>query len=107
MKPPMHDLIILRSQVIENGKVIKDEQGFPLFTEITTLARVTQESTIVIDDKGQEKQATYTVAIDGTLSPKLQDEIVIGSDAVTIIKIKPRRSYSGKKTYYWVAQCGE
>lgn len=153
MKPPMHDLITLRtpeivkdvhtvqagdtmsgiairygvtSQAImnENGLTstaiyigqkltipgtehqVKDGQGFPQMSVVTTLARVTDESTMVIDDKGQERQATKTVCLDGSLTPKLGDEVQIGSEIVTIIKSKARKSYSGKKIYYWVTHCG-
>jgi LysM repeat protein len=88
-------------------KIVKDDQGFPQMQDITILARVTDESSMVIDDKGQERQATKTVCLDGSLSPNLGDQIIDGLDIVTIIKVKARRSYSGKKTYYWVAQCGE
>lgn len=106
MKPPMHDPITLKTPVLVDGQPVKDDRGFPEMTELNFLARVIEESTLIIDDKGQERQATFTIMMPETIIPKIGDTVVVNGESVTIIKRKPRKSYSGKKIYYWVTNCG-
>jgi hypothetical protein len=106
MKPPMHDLITYRKPRIIDGKVQKDSQSFPIIDESTILARVSSGSEVVINDKGQEVRSAYSIAIDPEFEPQMKDEIQVGTQVVTVLKVKPRKSWSGKNIYYWVVECG-
>ncbi|UYL93893.1 hypothetical protein PK21_gp15 [Geobacillus phage vB_GthS_PK2.1] len=106
MKPPMNDPVILKQPKKVDGQVQKDERGFPEMIEIPVMARVVNESTEVIDEKGQTRQAIMTVILPPSVTPSLGDEIQVGSDTVVILQVTARKSWSGKKTYYWVTNCG-
>lgn len=106
MKPPMHDSIIYMQPVLVDGKPIKDDHGFPEVNPVNLMARVIEESKLVVNDQGQEKQATHTVILPPSIHPNLGDQIDISGQVVVILQRKPRKSYSGKKTYYWVTNCG-
>jgi hypothetical protein len=101
MKPPMHDSVILLKPT-----GTKDDQGFPDMTAIPVIGRVTEESTYITDDRGETVQASHTVILPNTCSPVLGDEIQIGSKTVKILKASARKSFSGRKTFYWVTSCG-
>lgn len=101
MKPPMHDPVILMKS---NGQ--KDDQGFPDMDAIPVIGRVTEESTYITDERGETVQASHTVILPNTCSPVLGDQIQIGSKTVKVLKVNARKSYSGKKIFYWVTNCG-
>lgn len=107
MKPPMHDPVILMQPILVDGEPQKDDNGFPELFEYPVMGRVTEESTLVKDQKGEERQATYTVCLPSTVTPNLGDELKIGDVTVSILKRSARKSYSGTKIYYWVTNCGE
>lgn len=92
---------------IPNERIVKDDYGFPVMVETNVMARVIEESTLVKDERGQDRQASFTVHLPSSITPELGDEIEIDGKIVTILKRKPRKSYSGKKIYYWVVNCGE
>lgn len=107
MRPPMPDTVVLRKPT-----GLKDGRGLPVTDEFSTPARVVEESTTVLDTDGKERQSAFTVMLPTSTNPSLNDEITItdrdGNETrLSVIKRKPRMSYSGKKVYYWVVSCGE
>jgi hypothetical protein len=102
MKPPMHDDLILLKP---NGT--KDDQGFPNVDEIPVVGRVTDESQMIIDDRGETVQATHTVIFPNTCIPAIGDSVRIGTKEIRILKASARKSFSGRKIFYWVTNCGQ
>lgn len=92
---------------IPNERIVKDDYGFPVMVETHLLARVIEESTLVKDERGQDRQASYTIHLPPSVTPQLGDEIEVDGKIVTILKRKARKSFSGKKIFYWVTNCGE
>jgi hypothetical protein len=102
MKPPMHDDVILLKP---DGT--KDDQGFPNTIEIPVIGRVTQESQMITSDRDDNIQSSHTVILPNTVTPSIGDQIKIGPETVKVLKVYARKSYSGKKIFYWVTNCGE
>lgn len=106
MKPPMNDSVIVRKPT-----GIKDGRGFPTYEDHKTFARVTEETTLVKDSDGIERQSAYTIILPASIHPQLNDDIKVtdsngNETSVTVIKRKSRKSYSGRVIYYWVVHCG-
>lgn len=99
-------IFVGQSLTIPNPHIEKSDRGIISMDRLDVMARVEEDSTLIIDDKGQKRQATYKVILPPDVTPNLGDEIQIGADTVTILKRKARQSYSGKKIYYWVTNCG-
>lgn len=106
MKPPMHDPITYRQPLVVNGETRKDGRGFPIVTTYEVMARVSDGTDMIINRDGQEVRSTYSIALPKQITPRIQDEIEVDGQKVTIQKIKPRKSWSGKNIYYWVVECG-
>lgn len=108
MIPPMNDTCIYKEPVVdESGKVIKDDQGFILTTEKETNCRITDGSNLTINQDGQTLNSLYTVCLPNTFNPQIKDEIQIGAETLSVLRVKARRNWSGNHIYYWVVEIGQ